>query len=132
MNKNLKILIFGLCIWLVPFLVSLAVFPLKESNRALFESIMPLVLTMVVTAVSYYYLKSVNSNYVKNGLIAGIVWYLINILVDLFMFMPASPMQMIFLDYMMDIGLTYVIIPTVAVGMAYMAQNKAIQTKTAE
>jgi hypothetical protein len=125
MNKNLKIVLFGVLVWLVPFLVSFVVFPLKESNRALFESIMPLVLTVVVTTLTYYYLKNINSEYLKNGLLIGGVWYMVSIAIDLFMFMPASPMHMSFGDYMMDIAITYVIIPVITVGMGLIAQNKA-------
>jgi hypothetical protein len=127
MNKNLKIVLFGFLVWLVPFLVSFVVFPLKESNRALFESIMPLVLTVVVTTLAYYYLKNINSEYLKNGLIIGGVWYIVSIVIDLCMFMPASPMHMSLGDYMMDIGLTYFIIPVITVGMALIAQNKAAE-----
>jgi hypothetical protein len=52
------------------------------------------------------------------------VWYIINIAIDLVMFLPASPMHMNFVDYMADIGFTYVIIPVITTGMGYMAQNK--------
>jgi len=32
-------------------------------------------------------------------------------------------MQMSFADYIMDIGLTYVMIPVITTGMGYLAQN---------
>jgi hypothetical protein len=125
MNKNLKIILYGFLVWLIPFAVSFIVFPLKTSMRPLFESIMPLVLSMVVITLVYYYFKNLNSDFVKEGLIIGISWYIINIIIDLFMFMPASPMQMSFADYMMDIGLTYVMIPVITLGMGCMANNKS-------
>lgn len=124
MNKYLKILIFGFLVWLIPFLVSFVVFPLKATMRPLFESIMPLILTIVVVTLSYYYLKNIGVNLVKEGIIIGLAWFIINIVIDLFMFMPASPMHMSFVDYMIDIGLTYLIIPTITIGLGYMAQNK--------
>ncbi|PKL66294.1 MAG: hypothetical protein CVV28_11475 [Methanobacteriales archaeon HGW-Methanobacteriales-1] len=125
MNKNLKIIIYGVLVWLIPFAISFVVFPLKTSMRPLFESIMPLVLSMVVITLAYYYLKNLESDYVKEGFLMGILWYIINITIDLFMFMPASPMQMSFLNYMMDIGLTYVMIPVITLGMGFMAYNKS-------
>ena len=43
MRKYVKWIIgFGILIWLIPFLISFVVFPLKDSNRPLFESIMPI------------------------------------------------------------------------------------------
>lgn len=125
MNKYLKIVVFGFLVWLIPFLVSFIVFPLKATMRPLFESIMPLVLTIVVIILAYYYLKDISTNYVKESLMMGISWYIINIAIDLFMFMPASPMHMSFADYMMDIGLTYLIIPIITIGLGYIAQNKS-------
>jgi hypothetical protein len=124
MNKNLKIILFGFLVWLIPFLVAFAIFPLRVYMRPLFESIMPLTLTIIVVILAYYYLKNMEVNFVKEGVIIGFAWFIINIAIDLIMFMPASPMQMSFADYMMDIGLTYVMIPVITVGMGYMAQNK--------
>ncbi len=125
MNKNLKIILYGFLVWLIPFGVSFIIFPLKTSIRPLFESIMPLILSIGVITLAYHYLKNLNADFIRNGLLIGILWYIINIAIDLFMFMPASPMQMSFLNYMMDIGLTYVIIPVITLGMGFMAHNKS-------
>ena len=124
MNKYLKIIIFGFLVWLVPFAVSFLVFPLKTSIRPLFESIMPLILSIVVITLTYYYMKNLNVNFVKEGIVIGIAWYIINIAIDLVMFLPESPMHMNFVDYMMDIGLTYVMIPVITIGMGYLLSSK--------
>lgn len=126
MNKNVKIVLFGLLLWLIPFLVSLVVFPLKESNRALFESIMPLVLTIVAIKLSYYYLRKIRTGYLKEGLMIGLIWYIMMVAIDLIMFLPQSPMHMNLTDYMMDIGITYLIVPVITTGMAYLAQGISI------
>jgi len=45
---NLKqVISYGLLIWAVPFVVAMIIFPLRTSNRSLFESIMPVVLIAV-------------------------------------------------------------------------------------
>ena len=124
MNKTLKMVIFGFLVWLIPFIVSFVIFPLRATMRPLFESIMPLVLTLVVVMLAYYYLKNIKINLIKEGIIIGIVWFIINIAIDLVLFLPESPMHMNFIDYMMDIGLTYLIIPSITIGMGYMANNE--------
>jgi hypothetical protein len=68
MNKNLKIVVFGFLVWLVPFEASFIIFPLKTSNRPLFESIMHIVLSIIVITLTYYYMKGMYSNYVKEGI----------------------------------------------------------------
>jgi len=43
------------------------------------------------------------------------------------MFMPESPMKMSFADYMMDIGLTYLIIPVICIGFGYLLKKQGSQ-----
>jgi len=54
----------------------------------------------------------------------GVVWFLVNVMLDLLLFME-GPMKMSFADYMADIGLTYLIIPSVTFGLGYSLQKKA-------
>ena len=125
MKKYVKWIIgFGILIWLIPFLVSFVVFPLKDSNRPLFESIMPVVLTITVVIFSILFFKRVDREFMKEGFIIGIVWFTISIVIDLFMFIPESSMHMSLVDYIMDIGLTYLIILVIPVGFGYMLEKK--------
>jgi hypothetical protein len=112
-------MLFGFLMWLIPFIVSFPIFTLRESNRALFESIMPVVVTICVVFLAILYLRKTGADFLKEGFLIGIVWYLICIVIDLLMFMW-GPMKMTFGQYMADIGLTYVIIPTVTVGFGYL------------
>ena len=125
MKKYVKWIIgFGILIWLIPFLISFVVFPLKDSNRPLFESIMPVVLTITVVTFSILFFKRVDKEFMKEGFIVGIVWFTISIVIDLFMFIPESSMHMSLVDYIMDIGLTYLIILVIPVGFGYTLEKK--------
>jgi len=125
MKKYVKWIIgFGILIWLIPFLVSFVVFPLKDSNRPLFESIMPLVLTITVVTFSILFFKRVDKEVMKEGFIVGIVWFTISIVIDLFMFIPESSMHMSLVNYIMDIGLTYLIILVIPVGFGYILEKR--------
>lgn len=119
MRRTLRIILFGFLMWLIPFIVSFPIFTLRESNRALFESIMPVVVTISVVFLAILHLRKTGADFLKEGFIIGIVWYFICIVIDLLMFMW-GPMKMSFGQYMADIGLTYVIIPTVTVGYGYL------------
>jgi uncharacterized membrane protein YpjA len=63
--------------------------------------------------------------FVKESILIGVIWFLINIIIDLIMFLPVILMQMTLNDYMADIGITYLIIPVITMGMGYLVQNKA-------
>ncbi len=123
MNKNLKLALFGFLVWLVPFLVSVIIFPLKTTNTPLFEAIMPVALALVVVIFSYLYLKDIKENFAREGIVTGVVWFIISIIIDLILFLPPSPMQMGLPDYFMDIGLTYLMIPIITVGLGYQSQK---------
>ena len=124
MNRNLKIILFGFLIWLIPFAVSFFIYPLKAPMYSLFESIMSVIIAVAAVIFSYFYFKCMETNFVREGIVTGILWFIIAIIIDLLLFMPASPMHMNFTDYMMTIGVKYLIIPAVTVGSGYMAQNK--------
>lgn len=126
MNKNLKLILFGFLVWMLPFLVSVVIFPMKTFNNPLFESIMPVIITLTVVTFSYFYLNDIKGNFAREGFVTGLVWFIISIVIDLLLFIPPSPMQMSFTSYIMDVGLTYLIIPIVTVGFAYQSKKMSV------
>ncbi len=126
MNKNLKIILFGFLVWSIPFVVSFFIYPIKTPMYSLFESIMSVLIAAAVVIFSYLYFKDIKTNFAVEGIVTGIVWFIIAIVIDLLIFMPASPMHMNFIDYMMTIGVKYLIIPIVTIGWGYLAQNKTL------
>ena len=124
MNKHVKLVGFGFLIWLIPFLVSFVIFPLRDANRPLFESIMPIILVLTVMIISVLYFKKIEKESLKEGLIAGVLWFVLSLAIDTMLFLPSSPMQMSFIDYMMDIGLTYLIILIIPIGIGALISKK--------
>lgn len=107
----------GLLVWLVPFVVAVCIFPLKEINRALFESIMPVTLAAIVTGSTLLYFRKVPVATLREGLLLGLLWWAISLAIDLPL-MLSPPIRMQPLDYAADIGLTYLMIPILTVGIA--------------
>ena len=125
-SRNWKtIMLFGFLIWLIPFVVSFFIFPLRSSSRPLFESIMPVVLTSAVVFFTVRYLSKIHREFVKEGIFIGIVWAVISLVIDLILFMPESQMQMTLSDYIMDIGITYLIILIIPLGSAYLMKKNS-------
>ena len=124
MHSLKKSILFGFLVWLFPFIVAFLMFPIHESNRPLFESIMPLVIAISVVVFTCLYFKSVDKNIKAEGAKLGIIFLLISLVIDLILFMPDSPMHMSFINYIADIGLTYLMIPVITVGMAYVVDKE--------
>lgn len=124
MKSLKKALLLGLLVWVIPFVVAILISPLRVNERPLFESIMPVVLTITVLVFSYLYFGKVDKDFRKEGVLLGSIWFAISIAIDLLMFMW-GPMKMTFVDYMKDIGLTYLIIPAVTIGFGYLLERRS-------
>ena len=123
MMKSLKYsLLYGFMIWAFPFIVAVAIFPLRQDERPLFESIMPVAVALVTVAGAYMYFKPVRENHLREGIIFGLAAFLLNIGIDLLMF-SWGPMKMSFSDYMKDIGITYLMIPVIIIGFAKLISD---------
>jgi len=85
----------------------------------MFETIMPLSLTFFCMIFTYLYFRQLETNYLREAVILGCLWCAISLVIDLIMF-SRGPMQMPFLDYMADIGFTYLIFPIITVGSAHL------------
>lgn len=118
-----KALLYGFFIWLIPFIVAVLIFPIHESNRIFFESIMPVVVTLSAVLFSVRYFRSVESNFISEGVKLGALWFGISIVIDFFMF-SSGPMKMPLSEYVMDIGFTYLIIPAITIGFGYLLEKK--------
>lgn len=124
MNRYLKIILFGFLVWLIPFGISFFMYPLKTAGNPLFESVMPVIITIITVVLAGNYLKNAEEDLLREGALIGVVWFLISVIIDLFLFLPPSPMQMSITSYFMDIGITYLIIPIITMGMVYLTGNK--------
>ncbi len=124
MKRNTKIILYGFLLWFIVFIISIAIYPLHESSRPFFESIMPVAITGFTIVFSILYFKDIRENLIKEGVMVGIIWLAINIIFDLFLFME-GPMKMSPADYLMDIGLTYLIIPIITIGFAFILESRS-------
>lgn len=122
--KSLRLaILYGILIWAIVFAVSIAIFPIHESNRPLFESIMPVAIAVSVVFFSACYFKKVDSGFVGEGVKLGLLWLVISILVDLPLF-SSGPMKMSLAEYVSDIGVTYLMIPIITIGTGYLMEKR--------
>ena len=108
---------FGALVWLVPFAIAFVIFPLRNSARPVFESLMSVAVTGAAVLFGLLYLQNVKSGFVREGVLLGVLWFLICVLIDAPLMLIGGPMLMSFGEYMGDIGLTYVGIPVITIGL---------------
>jgi hypothetical protein len=117
MTSLRKALLYGVLVWLIAFLVAFVIFPIRQSNRPLFESIMPVVIAAAVAAFGVLYFRAVTRAFVLEGLCLGFLWLVISVAIDAPLMLLGGPMKMTVGQYLADIGLTYLLMPVITLGL---------------
>jgi hypothetical protein len=112
-----KAVLYGVLVWLIPFAVAFLAFPLRQSARPLFESIMAVTVAGAVAVFGVRYLSAVLTSFAREGLALGAVWLVISVAIDAPLMLLGGPMKMTVGQYVADIGVTYLMIPVITVGM---------------
>lgn len=96
MNKNVKMVLFGVLLWLIPFGISLFFYS-KEGQLMidifLFKSIMIVIGSVTGATLLVLYFKRIEKNYLYEGVKVGLVWFALNIILDLVVLVPMSGMS---------------------------------------
>lgn len=112
----------GFLIWVVPFVLAIPLFQILGSNRIFFKSILVVILTIVVVMVWNFYLKKINSQFIRHASIASPIWILMSIVPDLFAFILGFNMAPS--TYFSEIATSYLIISVILIGNAWTLENK--------
>jgi uncharacterized membrane protein YpjA len=125
LKKYFKVVLYGFIAWLVPFVTGFFFYTRDGKLNIdifLFKTIMIIVgsITGAILLVSYF--KKINEQYLKEGILIGIIWFCLNIVLDLLVLVPMSKMPI--LDYFAQIGLRYLMIPAMSIAIGAALANK--------
>jgi hypothetical protein len=129
MKKIVRLFLLGLITWLVPFV---AAFFFMDRNGALsvdiflFKTIMIIVGAITGAFAIAIYFKKVNSGYLKQGIVVGLSWLAMNIVLDLLILIPMSKMS--YPDYFMQIGLRYTVLAIFCILIGYLLELKTAKS----
>jgi NO-binding membrane sensor protein with MHYT domain len=116
-----RLIMFGVAVWAVPFVAGMAVFPIIPPETALFDTLMSVAMAFSASMFGYLHLSRGASPSLDKGLFAGTIWMLMSLTLDVpfFTFGPEQ-MRMAPSAYMADIGFTYIMIPIIVgtIGLA--------------
>ena len=126
MTSLRKALLYGVGVWAIPFAVAFLIFPLRQSARPLFESIMPVAVASAAVGFAVPYFRRVGAAFTREGLRLGLLWLLVCVTIDAPLMLFGGPMRMTLGQYIADIGVTYLMIPVITLGIgAVLAQSRA-------
>ena len=124
MKSIKKALIFGFLSWLIPFVFAFLFFNQKGElliNQLLFKNIMIVTASYFTVFLIIKYFKTVDKNYVKEGIMLGVLWMVINLVLDMVTIVPmGKPLGV----YLPQIGLGYLMIPAMTILAGKILENK--------
>ncbi len=120
--------IYGFLLWLVPFLASVVIFPLKKTDPAFFQSILGVLSITLAVILTTHYFQKVKGN-LKEGIFLGLIFAIISWFFDFFFFIW-GPIKMPLLAYIKEIGIGYLIYIVIPVGFGFLlGRVKKIEEK---
>jgi len=117
-----RVLLFGFLSWLIPFVVSFVLFPLKKANAPLFSTLMTLIVVLTAGILFPICLRGRKVS-VLGTVLVGLLWVGINLIFDYPMF-AYGPMKMSAAKYYSEIGLSYLIYPAFGLGAAWLVRSQ--------
>jgi len=117
--------LYGFLLWLIPFLASVLIFPLKKSDPAFYQSILGVFSITLVIILAVHYFKKTEGN-LREGILLGIVFAVISWFFDFFFFIW-GPIKMPLLNYIKEIGIGYLIYIFIPTGFGYLFGRKVDQ-----
>ncbi len=122
MKKIFKIIVLGLLIWLICFIIGFIAWPLHESQFMLFKSIMVVSSSIVGILFLSYYFNKIEAKYLNEGILIGIIWFAVNIIMDLIVLVGLLKTPIA--DYLISPGIAYLTIPIMSIGIGSILNKK--------
>ncbi|HUD04546.1 MAG TPA: hypothetical protein VMR59_01000 [Patescibacteria group bacterium] len=123
--QNIKrAIIYGFLLWIIPFLTSVVIFPLKKTDPAFFQSILGVFsITLAVILIVHYFRKTQGN--LREGIFLGLIFALISWFFDFFFFIW-GPIKMTPAAYIKEIGIGYLLYLIIAISFGYSLRKPKI------
>ena len=112
-------------IWAIPFIAGFLFY--NQSGELsieifLFKTIMLIIGGLGGAWAIILFFKKIDTNYLKESILAGLIWLGMNLLLDMIILLPISGMAID--DYFIQIGLRYLSIPITVTLCGYLLEKK--------
>ncbi len=114
--------IYGFLLWLIPFITSIVIFPLKKTDPAFFQSVLGVLSISLAVILTVFYFRKTQGN-LREGIFLGLTFSVISWFFD-FLFFIWGPIKMPLDAYIKEIGIGYLLYLVIAVGVGFLLENK--------
>lgn len=116
MTQPIRALLYGIISWAVPLAISIGFVDQTGQFRTdirFFKSVMFVTATATAAMLLVSYFRGVKSGFLREGLLLGLLWLAMNLVLDLTVLVPMTGMSL--RDYAFQIGFGYLAIPVITV-----------------
>ena len=124
-----RAVLLGFVIWLVPFATGVSAFLLSPSPLLTFASDTGAVLVLSVLGAAAAYFRRVRQAFFREGLALGVVWVAMCVAIDVPLLL--GPMHMSLEYYFSDVGVSYLVIPAITLGIGALLDMRAFRMRQA-
>lgn len=119
----LRMLGYGFIVWVVPYVSAIPLLGVMKTDLIFFKTLMILIggLTGAVCVILYF--SKINKDYLNEGIRLGLVWLVLNWLLDFAALLPV--MNLSILQYFKEIGLRYLVMPAMTIPAGYLLDKKS-------
>ena len=117
-------IIYGFLIWLLTYIISSIVQPVIIENIEYVNIIVPLSIIIVTGFFGILYIRNIAENEVIEGIKVGILFIIIDVILDIIFFIKKKKKNVLILNYPMHVGYMIIIMLTITTLLGYLAQMK--------
>lgn len=120
-----RAVLYGFVSWLVPLVLSFGFVDQTGQFRTdirFFKSVMFVTATTTAAVLLVSYFSRVKTGYLRQGVLLGLLWLAMNLLLDVAVLVPLTGMSL--RDYVVQIGFGYLAIPVITVLVGKVLEQK--------
>lgn len=114
---------YGVVLWAIPYAVAVPLLPLMRSDQTFFKTIMVVCGAAVGGALAAHYFRTVERDFLREGLVLGLVWIAVNWLLDAVALLPFAGLTVA--RYFLEIGLRYLAILPMTLAIGYVLERRS-------
>ena len=115
-------IIYGIIIWFLTYVLSSILNPIFTDNLPNINIVVPIIIIIVTGFFGILYIRNIDENEVIEGLIAGIIFILVDIICDVVFLVIPNQKNMIFGDYQLHVISMIILTLLITTFLGYLAQ----------
>ena len=120
--KIKRAIIFGILIWLITYALTSILNPIFTVNLPNINIVVPITIIIVTGFFGILYIREINSNEVIEGILAGIIFTIIDIILDYTFFVLPNNNALIVENFPSHVISMIIIILSITTFLGYLAQ----------